>query len=101
MTTAFAVTHNGQVLVDTVRSSEGEAKSAAIKLAHQPGVSWKDLQARGFALVSVVVTPARWEPQPRPRPAAGILDQARERLAARGDAPADLQPVRLLLGSKP
>jgi hypothetical protein len=57
MTPAFAITHNGAILVDTVRSSEGEAKSAAIKLAKQPGVSWRDLAARGHAVLAVAVTP--------------------------------------------
>jgi hypothetical protein len=67
--TAYAVAQNGSIMVDTVRSSEGEAKSAAIKIAKHPGVGWRVLQARGFAVVEVTVAPVRREPRPSPRPA--------------------------------
>jgi len=94
---AFAITHHGSLLVDTVRSSEGEAKNAAIKIARTPGTNWRNLQTRGFDLVEVVISP-----RPRPRPTQGgsarVLAAARERLATRTEqAPADLQPVRKLL----
>jgi hypothetical protein len=69
MTTAYAVALRGAILVDTVRSTEGDAKQAAVQNLKQPGVGWKDLVARGHAVVAVTVAPVRREPRPAPRPA--------------------------------
>jgi hypothetical protein len=93
--TGFAITHNGTLLVDTVRSSEGEAKSAAVKIAKQPGVGWRDLQARGFDLVEVQITRA---PPARPRAARRDLTAPRDtpgwaRRQTR-ETPADEAPIR-------
>jgi hypothetical protein len=69
MTTAYAVALNGSILVDTVRSTEGDAKQAAVQNLKQPGIGWRDLAARGHTVVAVTVALARREPRPAPRPA--------------------------------
>ena len=67
--TAFAVALRGELIIDTVRAEESAAREAAVRLAKQPGVGWRDLQARGFAVVAVTVAVAsvRREPSPAPR----------------------------------
>ena len=110
---AYAVAERGKLLVDTVRSSEGDAKQALLRLQKQQGVTWKSLEKLGYAVVVVRVTvepsQAKRPPAKHPAPAqpAAPLPPARppdKHLApaqpaaplppASPPTPADTKPVR-------
>jgi hypothetical protein len=68
---AFAVVDpKGKLLVDAVRSTEGESKAAAIRLQKTPGLSWKTLEQAGHRVVRVSVTVQTAGQRPKPPPAA-------------------------------
>jgi hypothetical protein len=102
---AYAIAVHGSILVDTVRSTECDARQAAIQLLKQPGTSWKDLERAGHRVVPVQVTAA---PPPPPRaarkPADLVMAAARERLRTAPQRPGpsgpDAVPIyrRLLKG---
>jgi hypothetical protein len=116
---AYAVAEQGKLLVDTVRSSEGDAKQALLRLQKQQGVTWKTLEKLGYAVVMVRVTvepsqakrppakrPAQSQPA-APSPPARPLDKhpapappAATLPPAPPPTPADAKPVRRLLATR-
>jgi hypothetical protein len=70
---AFAIVDpKGKLLVDAVRSTEGESKAAAIRLQKTPGLSWKILEQAGHRVVRVSVTIQTEGQRPKPSPTAQI-----------------------------
>jgi hypothetical protein len=93
---AYAVAERGKLLVDTVRSSEGDAKQALLRLQKQQGVTWKALEKLGYAVVAVRVTvePVQAKRPPAKRPAPE--QPAAPLPPALPPTPADTKPVRRL-----
>jgi hypothetical protein len=106
---AYAIAERGNLLVDTVRSSEGDAKQALLRKQKQQGVTWKSLEKLGYAVVMVRVTvePAKAKRPPDKRQApvqqAAPLPpgppQAAPLPPAPPPTPADTKPVRRLLAA--
>jgi hypothetical protein len=94
---AYAIAVPVRLCVDTPRTSEADAREAAIRLLKTPGVGWRDLERAGYRVVSVEVSSA---PPPRPRspgkPADLVVARARERLRT---SSADGVPIRRLRGA--
>jgi hypothetical protein len=98
---AYAVAEQGKLLVETVRSSEGDAKQALLRLQKQQGVTWKSLEKLGYAVVVVRVTvePVEAKPSPAKRPAPA--QPAAPLPPALPPTPADAKPVRRFLATPP
>jgi hypothetical protein len=96
---AYAVAERGNLLVDTVRSTEGDAKQAALRLQKQQGVAWKALEKLGYAVVVVRVSvePAKAKRSPEKRPAPA--QPAAPLPPALPPTPADTKPVRRFLAA--
>jgi hypothetical protein len=98
---AYAVAERGKLLVDTVRSSEGDAKQAVLRLQKQQGIAWKALEKLGYAVVVVRVTiepaKAKRSPDKRRAPAPQVAPLP----PALPPTPADTKPVRRFLASHP
>jgi hypothetical protein len=97
---AYAVAERGKLLVDTVRSSEGDAKQALLRLQKQQGVTWKALEKLGYAVVVVRVTveptKAKRFPDKRQAPAPQAAPSLPPTLPPTA---ADTKPVRRFLGA--
>lgn len=51
----YGVEVNGNVILNSIRASDGEAKSAAIAALKCPGSKWKELEQRGWRVIRLRV----------------------------------------------